>query len=96
MEDIKEVLRQFAKDRNWTEFHTKENLAKSIVIEASELLLNYQWNSVEKDVTNVKEELADIMIYSIMLADKYGFDIKEMIEEKIQKNSIKYPATNHQ
>jgi NTP pyrophosphatase (non-canonical NTP hydrolase) len=91
MEDIKIKLRAFAKERDWLEYHTKENLAKSIVIEASELLLNYQWDSVEKDVLNVKEELADIMIYSIMLADKYGFDIKEMIEEKIVKNAIKYP-----
>lgn len=92
MDELLKIIRQFTKERNWGQFHTKENLAKSISIEAAELLQNYQWSDVETDLINVKEELADVMVYCMMLADQYGFDITEIIKEKIIKNGIKYPV----
>ncbi|NLX71127.1 MAG: nucleotide pyrophosphohydrolase [Clostridiales bacterium] len=83
---------RFNKDRDWDQFHSSENLAKSIAIEAGELLEIFQWNS-EGSPERVKEELADVMIYCLQLAMKYDFDIEEIISEKISKNEIKYPAS---
>lgn len=91
MQDIIERLRKFRDDRDWKQFHTPENLAKSIIIEASELLENYQWGEGELDIVNVQEEVADIMAYCFMLCDNYGFDIKEIMNSKIDKNEKKYP-----
>ena len=84
-------IRKFVKDREWAQFHTEENLAKSIAIEASELLECFQWSS-EYDEQHVKEELADVLIYSYMMADNLGFDLDEIIEEKLKKNALKYPV----
>ena len=92
--DFKEVKRevvQFTEDRNWDQFHTPENLAKSISIEAAELLECFQWNS-EYDKEAVTEELADVMNYCILMADKIGVDIEEAIINKIRKNAEKYPV----
>ena len=83
-------IRKFVKDRDWAQFHTEENLAKSIAIEASELLECFQWSN-EYDEQHVKEELADVLIYSYMMADNLGFDLDEIIEEKLKKNALKYP-----
>jgi len=92
MKDIIEKLIQFRDDRNWKQFHTPENLAKSIAIEASELLENYQWGRDEEvDIQNVKEELADVMAYCLLLCEHYYFDIKTIMNDKIQKNMKKYP-----
>jgi dCTP diphosphatase len=90
---IKEIL-QFRDERDWKQFHTPDNLAKSIVIEASELLENFQWGIDWADRTNVGEELADVMIYALMMCDRYGFDVKTIIRDKIAKNGIKYPKGN--
>lgn len=92
MKKIIERLNKFRDERNWKQFHTPENLSKSIVIEAAELLENYQWSSGDVDIQNVKEEIADIMAYCLMLSDYYGFDIKEILNEKIDKNEKKYPV----
>ena len=92
--DFKEVKRevvQFTEDRNWDQFHTPENLAKSISIEAAELLECFQWNS-EYDKEAVTEELADVMNYCILMADKIGVDIEDAIINKIRKNAEKYPV----
>ncbi|WP_026657774.1 nucleotide pyrophosphohydrolase [Butyrivibrio sp. AC2005] len=92
--DFKEVKRevvQFTEDRNWDQFHTPENLAKSISIEAAELLECFQWNS-EYDKEAVTEELADVMNYCILMADKIGVDIEDAIISKIRKNAAKYPV----
>jgi len=92
MKDIIEKLIQFRDDRNWKQFHTPENLAKSVAIEASELLENYQWGRDEEvDIQNVKEELADVMAYCLLLCEHYDFDIKTIMNDKIQKNMKKYP-----
>lgn len=88
-ETIKRVL-QFTKDRDWDQFHHPENLAKSISIESAELLECFQWNS-EYDHDKVVDELADILNYCILMADKLDVDIEEIILNKIEKNKIKYP-----
>ena len=86
---IKEILK-FRDDRNWKQFHTPDSLAKSISIEAAELLENFQWG-VDYDINNVKEELADVLIYCISMAESLDLDIEEIIKAKIIKNGIKYP-----
>ncbi len=87
---IKRIL-EFRDQRDWKQFHTPENLAKSIVIEAGELLENFQWNT-EYDENNVHEELADIMNYCILMADALDVDIVDIMYKKIEKNEKKYPV----
>ena len=92
MQDIIEKLKQFRDERNWSQFHTPENLAKSVVLESAELLENFQWGSQNADKENIKEELADIVGYALLMCDHYGFDLKEILNEKIKKNNAKYPV----
>ena len=91
MKDIIDRLIKFRDERDWKQFHTPENLSKSIAIESAELLINYQYGDTYFDKENVKEELADIVSYCLLLSEHYGFDIKSIINEKIDKNEIKYP-----
>ena len=84
-------LRRFVAERDWEQFHTPENLAKSISIEAAELLELYQWDS-NPDVERVKEELADVLAYCFHLADRIGVTPEEIILSKIDKNELKYPV----
>lgn len=84
-------IRKFNKDRDWQQFHTPENLAKSIAIEAGELLECFQWSN-EFDRQAVQEELADVMSYCIDMADALGVDIEEILLDKIAKNEEKYPV----
>ncbi|MBQ2831157.1 nucleotide pyrophosphohydrolase [Methanobrevibacter sp.] len=90
MEELKAEIINFQKERDWKKFHTPENLAKSISIEAAELLEHFQWGK-EYDSSEVADELADVLIYCIYMADAMDFDIKEIIQNKMQKNAIKYP-----
>lgn len=88
-------INAFREERDWRQFHNEKDLAISISLEANELLEIYQWR--DSDVANLdrehlKEELADVLIYSYMMADNLGFDINQIIEEKIVKNAIKYPV----
>ncbi|HIU26692.1 MAG TPA: nucleotide pyrophosphohydrolase [Candidatus Copromorpha excrementigallinarum] len=91
MEEIKRILRDFNEARDWEKFHTPENLAKSVAIEAGELLECFQWGS-EADRSKVSDEIADVMSYCIMLADKLDLNLKEVILRKIKKNEEKYPV----
>lgn len=91
MKGIHDELIMFQKDRDWKKFHTPENLAKSISIEAAELLEHFQWQK-EYDENEVAEELADVLIYCIYMADAMNFDIKEIILNKMEKNALKYPV----
>ena len=91
MKEVITELRKFRDDRNWKQFHTPENLSKSIVIEAAELLENFQWGSISSNVKNIKEELADIMTYCLLMCDYYGFEAKDIIIEKLKLNEQKYP-----
>ena len=80
----------FVAERDWAQFHSPENLAKSIAIEAGELLECFQWNS-DADESRVKDELADVLTYCLMLADRLGVDPNEIILEKLAKTREKYP-----
>ena len=91
MEELKKDLIKFQKERYWKKFHTPENLAKSISIEAAELLEHFQWGK-NYDIVEVSEELADVLIYCIYLADSLNVDIKEIILNKMDKNATKYPV----
>lgn len=85
------ALREFNKERDWDQFHSEENLAKSISIEAGELLECFQWDN-KYDMDDVCEELADVLSYCIMLADKLGVDIAEIVLNKLEKTKEKYPV----
>lgn len=91
LEDFQRSLREFAKERDWSQFHTPENLAKSIAIEAGELLETFQW-SAEPDPHRVREELADVMTYCLLLADAIGVDPVEAMAEKLEMTRQKYPV----
>ena len=86
-----ERIRKFTEDRDWDQFHSPANLAKSIVIEAAELLECFQWSDEEFDLQHVKEELADVMVYSQNLLDKLGLDADEIVNMKMTQNEAKYP-----
>jgi NTP pyrophosphatase (non-canonical NTP hydrolase) len=85
-------LMKFRDDRDWSQFHTGENLAKSLIIEAGELLEVFQYGNKEKSIDKVKEELADVFMYAMLLADRYHLDIDEIINQKMDQNEKKYPA----
>lgn len=85
-------IRRFSEDRDWDQFHSPENLAKSIVIEAAELLECFQWSGDEYDLNHVKEELADVMVYTQNLLDKLGLDPDEIVNMKMEQNEKKYPV----
>ncbi len=92
MKQLLEKIIAFRNERNWEQFHTGENLAKSISIEAAELLECFQWQHEAEDLEHLKEELADVLIYSLLMVDRYHFDFEAIIEEKLEKNNKKYPA----
>ena len=85
-------IRKFSAERDWEQFHTPANLAKSISIEAGELLECFQWSETEYDVEHVKEELADVMVYCRNLLDELGLDEDEIVNAKMDKNEAKYPV----
>ncbi len=84
-------IRSFSEEREWDQFHSPVNLAKSIVIEAAELLECFQWNDSEYDLQHVKEELADVLVYAQDLMDKLGLDPDEIVNMKMEQNEKKYP-----
>ena len=90
MQEVLDKILAFRKERNWEQYHTPENLAKSIAIEAGELLECFQWDVNNVNTENVKEELADVMLYCLYLSHHYGFSIKEIMMEKVLKNEMKY------
>ncbi|WP_313451442.1 nucleotide pyrophosphohydrolase [Brevibacterium casei] len=89
-ESVREELREFVAEREWQQFHTPENLAKSISIEAGELLECFQWG--DADLASAKDELADVLTYCLLLADRLGVDPDTMVLEKLAKTREKYPV----
>ncbi len=85
-------IRQFTEDRDWDQFHSPANLAKSISIEAGELLECFQWSNDDYDIDHVKEELADVLVYCQNLLDKLGLDEDAIVNDKLTKNEQKYPV----
>ena len=94
-ETIRRVLK-FRDDRDWRQFHTPKDLALSMTLEAGELLEVYPWSGTDLEcrekLPKVREELADVLSYCILIADVYGLDLDEIINEKISKNEAKYPV----
>lgn len=91
MEDVKAAVVKFTKDRDWDQFHSPANLAKSIAIESGELLECFQWND-NYDKERVCKELADVVNYAILLADKLDVKLEDIIMKKLEENSKKYPV----
>lgn len=85
-------IRKFTEDRDWDQFHSPGNLAKSISIEANELLECFQWSDTEYNLEHVKEELADVLVYCRNMLDKLGLDEDTIINAKMTKNEAKYPV----
>ena len=90
-ETVQRILK-FSSDRDWDQFHTPANLAKSISIEANELLECFQWDEDHYDREAVSEELADVMVYCIDMLDRLNLDADEIINAKMDKNEAKYPV----
>lgn len=92
MREIIKQIEEFNKERDWDQFHSPENLAKSIAIESGELLECFQWNSDNYNKEEVCEELADVFTYCIQMAMKLGVDPEEIILKKLEKTKKKYPV----
>jgi len=92
-EEIKQALLKFRNERDWEQFHNPKDLALAINVEAGELLELFLWKtSSEANTEKIREELADVFAFSFMLAEKYNFDVKEIVLEKIKRNAEKYPV----
>jgi dCTP diphosphatase len=100
IKDIQKQLSDFADERDWDQFHNPKNLAMALSVEASELVEIFQWLTPEQaeeimnssESEHVKEEMADIMIYLIRMADKLNVDLEKAVADKIVKNAVKHPA----
>lgn len=91
MEELKEEIVEFMDERDWKQFHTPENLSKSISIEAGELLEHFQWDN-NFDIGEVADELADVLTYCILMADSLNLNIDEIVLNKLKKTAKKYPV----
>jgi len=93
-QEIIDLINKFREERDWNQYHNPKDLSLSLSLEAAELLENFQWISsdeaIEKNRESIAEELADVFIYGIQLAEEMGFDIEEIIKEKVKKNEEKY------
>lgn len=102
MDDLKQLairLRQFADERDWDQYHSPKNLSMALIVEAAELVEHFQWLTEAQSQTlapdklnQVAEELADIQIYLVRIADKLGVDLCDAVDKKIQANAEKYPV----
>ena len=96
MDDIEVIIKElikFRNERDWEQFHNPKDLALAINIEAGELLELFLWkNAEDANKEKVKEELADVLAFAFLLADKYGFDVKQIVLDKIKQNGEKYPV----
>ena len=91
--EIKDRIKKFTEERDWTQFHNAKDLALALSIEASELNECFLWKSADQgNIDKIKDELADILIYALLFADKYDFDLNEIISLKLDKNEKKYPV----
>lgn len=93
LEELRQTIVKFTQERNWDQFHNGKDLALALSIEAAELNEAFLWKSAtDVNVDKVKEELADIVNYAILIADKYDLDIKQIVLDKIRRNAEKYPV----
>lgn len=92
LEELRKAIVEFTKERDWDQFHNGKDLALALSIEASELNEAFLWKDAsDVKVEKVKEELADIVNYAILIADKYNLDIKQIVLDKLKRNAEKYP-----
>ena len=89
---LNQQIKEFVDERDWNKFHSPANLAKSISIEANELLECFQWDEQNFDLENVKEELADVINYCIQMSQVLNFDISKIVLDKLEKTKLKYPV----
>ena len=93
LKDLTAALLKFRDERDWAQFHNPKDLALALNIEAGELLETFLWKSSEQaNIDQVKDELADVLAFSLLLAKQYDFDVKQIVLEKIEKNALKYPV----
>lgn len=99
LQDLKQKMADFVRERDWEQFHTPKNIAMSIAIEAAELMEHFQWLTVEQSkqldpdhLSDIGEELADIVIYSLSMANFLKLDLAQTVMAKMEKNIRKYPA----
>ena len=93
LEELRDAIVKFTQERDWDQFHNGKDLALALSIEAAELNEAFLWKDVSNvNVEKVKEELADVFNYAILIADKYDLDIKQIVLDKIRRNAEKYPV----
>lgn len=92
-EELSKKIKKFTEDRDWEKFHSPSNLAKSISIEANELLECFQWSDSNFGINEVKDELADVVNYCIRMAQVLNIDLIDIVNSKIDKNEVKYPVS---
>ena len=93
LEELRKAIVQFTQERDWDQFHNGKDLALALSIEAAELNEAFLWKDAsEVNVEKVKEELADIVNYALLIADKYNLDVKQIVLDKIKRNAEKYPV----
>jgi len=99
LSDLRDSLRSFAAERDWDQYHSPKNLATALIVEAGELLEHFQWltegaskSLTTKQLAEVREEIADVLIYLVRLADKLNIDLLDAAREKLEKNALKYPV----
>ena len=93
LEELRQAIVKFTQERDWDQFHNGKDLALALSIEASELNEAFLWKKAEDvNVEKVKEELADIFNYAVLIADKYNLDIKQIVLDKLRRNAEKYPV----
>lgn len=93
LEELRQAIVQFTQERDWDQFHNGKDLALALSIEAAELNEAFLWKDAsEVNVDKIKEELADVVNYAILIADKYDLDIKQIVMDKIRRNAVKYPV----
>ena len=99
LSDLRDRLRGFVAERDWDQFHTPKNLAAALVVEAGELLEHFQWLTADasrslsaRQLAQVRDETADVLIYLVRLADKLDIDLLDAAREKMAKNALKYPV----
>ncbi len=92
LKDLEQLLVNFRDERDWKQFHNPKDLAVALSIEAGELLEAFLWKDAEDaKIEKVKEELADVLAYALLLGHYYGLDLEEVVREKVKKNGEKYP-----
>ena len=100
MKEIIQKVLEFRDERDWKKYHNEKDLAISISLEANELLENFQWRTSDEAIVeskqNIKEEMADILIYLVQLADKMEINLEEEVSKKLEKNAVKYPVNENE